>query len=304
MSWKVLCVVVFAWPCVVVASDAAPPSAAGVNMERLVLDDGEDASAWYNGSPEETTVSCSTDYVKQGRFSLKFANVVDHTKGEKNYPVGWPRTGKDLAKTKQTDWSGYDYFECWIYARTSRESLPSVPLGVGFYSSGRKQSTHVPLKQVKKDAWVKIVIPVAELADPKDVQRVQFNISEADYKHGDRVDFYIDDMALARFVTPVVAELALSRKVLYTSDPVLRAAYRLAGRQAADEVVAEFAIGRGSGEPVARAQAKASRQAEISLAVPRGLAPAIYWARLGLRDARGQMLDQKTVEFRVINGPF
>jgi len=302
MWWNVFWMAALASSWAVVAADA--PMRPDVVMERLVLDDGEDASGWYNGSPEETTLSSSADHVKQGRFSLKFANVVDHTKGEKNYPVGWPRVGKDLAKARQTDWSGYDYFECWIYARTRRESLPSVPLGVGFYHSGPKQSTHIPLKQVAKDAWVKIVIPVADLADPKDVQRVQFNISEADYKHGDRVDFYIDDMALTRFATPVVAELALSRKVVYAGDPVLTAAYRLAGRQTGSDVVAEFAIGRDPGDPLARAQAKANRQGEVSLALPRVLAPGTYWARLGLRDARGQMLDQRTVVFRVIEGPF
>ena len=42
--------------------------------------------------------------MKQGRFALKFANLVDYTKGERNYPIGWPRTGKDLAKAKRTDW--------------------------------------------------------------------------------------------------------------------------------------------------------------------------------------------------------
>ena len=94
------------------------------NKERLVLDDMEDVSGWYNGSPVETTLSASSEHVKQGKLALKFANVVDHTKGEENYPIGWPRTGKDLVKAKLTDWSAYDFFECWIYAQTSRGSLP------------------------------------------------------------------------------------------------------------------------------------------------------------------------------------
>jgi hypothetical protein len=307
MSRNLFWIIALASSCVVPVSEALAseaPLRPDVKMERLVLDDGEDASVWYNGSPEETTVSCSSEHVKQGRFAIKFANVVDHTKGEKNYPVGWPRTGKDLAKVKRTDWSAYDFFECWICAKTSRESLPKVPLAVGFYHSGPKQSTHIPLKQVKKDAWVKIVIPVGELAAPQDVQRVQFNISEADYKHGDQVEFYIDDMVLTRFATAVVAELLLSRSILYANDSVLTAAYRLAGRQAVDDLAAEFALGRGSDEPVARVQAKASRQGEVSLTLKQNLAPGMYWARLGLRDARGQWLDQKTVELRVIAGPF
>jgi hypothetical protein len=280
------------------------PIRAKDTKERFVLDDMESVSGWQNGSPDETTISASPEHVKQGRCSLKFANVVDHTKGETNYPVGWPRVGKDLAKAKRTDWSDYDFFECWIYAETSRQSLPGVPLGVGFYHSGRKQSTHRPLKEVTKDAWVKIVIPVAELAAPADVQRVQFNISEADYKHGDRVDFYIDDMALTRFVELVVAEFSLERKVLYSGDPAVAAVYKLAGRKGIETATVELAVGRGAAEPVARTQAKATRQGELSLALGRALTPGLYWGRLGLRDANGRLIDQKSLEFRVIGGPF
>lgn len=277
---------------------------AEANKERLVLDEMEDVSDWYNGSPEETTISASRVHVKQGRFSLKFANGVDYTKGEKGYPVGWPRIGKNMAKAKRTDWSSYDDFECWIYAETSRQSLPSVPLSVGFYHSGHKRSTQRPLKEIRKDAWVKIVIPIAELTDPADVERVQFNISEADYKHGDRVDFYIDDMVLTRFVEPVVAALALDRKILYAADPVVTAAFKLSGHKGMDGVTAEFAIGRGTAEPVVHVQTKAARQGELSLSLPRPLTPGTYWGRLGLRDATGKLIDQKAVEFRVIDGPF
>lgn len=304
MSWKLLLIVALAPPSGLFAADGAGQVGPDANKERLVLDDAEDASGWYNGSPDETTVSTSPAHVKQGRFSLKFANVVDHTKGEKNYPVGWPRVGKDFVKAKRTDWSGYDFFECWIYARTSRKSLPSVPLGVSFYHSGRKQSTHRPLKEVTGDAWVKIVIPVAELAGPGDVQRVQFNISEADYKHGDRVDFYIDDMVLTRYITPVVAELALDRKIVYCKEAAVTAVYKLAGRQGMEDVTAEFAVGRGAAAPLARVQVKAARHGELPLAVGGALTPGTYWGRLSLRDANGRQIDQKTVEFRAVEGPF
>ena len=119
------------------------------NKERLVLDDMEDVSDWYSGTPEETTISASDKHVKQGAHSLEFANRVDHTKGEKNYPVGWPRVGKDLAKTGMTDWSAYDLFECWIYTETSRPQLPVGPLSVGFYHSGPKRSSSFPLNNVR-----------------------------------------------------------------------------------------------------------------------------------------------------------
>jgi hypothetical protein len=273
------------------------------NKERRVIDDMEDISAWHNGSPEETTLSASSARVKQGKFALKFTNVVDYTKGEKNYPVGWPRADKNLAKMKLTDWSGYDFFECWVYAETSRESLPSVPLNVGFYHTGPKRSTSVPLGEVEKDAWVKIAIPISTLSDVADIQRVQFSISEANYKHGDRVDFYIDDMVLTRFVQPAIAELAMQRKILYADAPAVTASYRLMGYKGMDDVRADFEIDH-EGAPVATTAAKAARSGELTLPLRRALLPGNYCGRLSIRDGAGELIDQKQVEFQVIRGPF
>jgi len=291
---------------------AAAPDAAlknGPNKERLVLDDMEDVSDWGNGSPEETTISADAQYVKEGRLSLKFANLVDHTRGEKNYPVGWPRTRKALSKTGPTDWSGYDFFECWIYAGTSRPSLPGTPLGIGFYHSGPKRSTGVSLDDVKKDSWAKIVIPIAEMEEAADVQAVQFHISEANYRHGDRVDFFIDEMVLTRFIHPVIAGFEPRRKLLYQNDRHVMATYALMGRQGMDGVTVRLAIAADGQSPVAQSTAAASREGELTLAIDKPLEPGDYQATLALhrrgRDgAPGEELDRRQTAFRVIEGPF
>lgn len=274
------------------------------NQERLVLDDMEDVADWDNGSPDETVLSASGERVKQGKTALLFANTVDHTKGEKNYPVGWPRTGKALRRENLTDWSAYDFLECWIYARTSRAELPKTPLGVGFYHSGHKRSSHFPLGEVKKDAWVKVVIPVPKLLDPADVQRVQFNISESDYKHGDRVDFFIDDVVLTRYVEPALAEVSLEREIVYSGGRTLRAAYELVGYKDLERTKAELAVAPAGGPPVAQSTAPAARRGEIALTLDKPLAPGEYRALVGLRDAAGRLIDRKEAPFRVIRGPF
>jgi hypothetical protein len=271
------------------------------NTQRLVLDDIRDTAGWDNGSPEETTLSISD---RHARRALLFANVVDHTQGEKNYPVGWPRTGLNLAKAKRTDWSGYDFFECWIYAEASRPSLPKTPISVGFYHSGQKRSSHFPLTEVRKDAWAKVVIPVARLLDPKDVQRVQFNISESDYKHGDRADFYIGDVALARFAEPAVAELTPQRGIIYSNARTFRASYKLVGHQGLEGTKVELVLGLEGRPPAARAAAGAARDGEIALPIAAPLEPGSYRATLGLRDAHGKLIDRKDAPVRVIRGPF
>lgn len=275
-------------------------------MERLVLDDMEDVGDWYNGSPEETTLAASELQVKQGKTALLFANVVDHTKGEKNYPIGWPRTGKDLRKLGPTDWSAYDYFECWIYATTSRDALPKTPLSVGFYHSGPKRSTSFRLTDVRKDQWVRIQIPIAKIEPPNDIQRVQFNISESDYAHGDHVDFYIDDVVLTRFAHPVIGSMHARRRLIYASARNLSAEFELLGSRSATEVTVVLDVGQGK---KALASASASLgdvpgEIEVDLPTGRAFAPGEAWMKLMLQDASGKVLHEKEAMFRVIEGPF
>ena len=209
------------------------PSGKGLteqNKERLAIADMENIADWRTDTTVETTLSRG-DKHQAGQHSLLFANKIDHSQGEKSYPIGWPRVNKDLAKAKLTDWSAYDAFECWIYAETSAAVLPSEPLGIGFSFSGKKQSSGFPLTQLRKDKWTKIVIPIAKLTAPEDVRRVQFHLSEANYKHGDRVDFYINDVVLTRFVDPAVNSFNPRRQVVYASQKHLEGRFHARGTQ-------------------------------------------------------------------------
>ncbi len=278
---------------------------AGVPLERLVLDDMEDSGDWYNGSPEETKLAASDLHAKKGKFALEFANLVDHMKGEKNYPIGWPRTGKDLKGEGPTDWSDYEFFECWIYATTSRDALPRNPLGLGFYHSGPKRSTSFPLDSVRKDEWTKIRIPISRIELAGDVQRVQFNISESNYSHGDQVNFYIDDVVLTRFAHPVIGAMAAQRRIVYAGDRYVTAQFELLGNRAGKEVDIVLAVGSGS-ETLAQTSGKAGDLGgEITVTVDpdRAFAPGEAWMKLMLRDAAGKTLHERQATFRVIEGP-
>ena len=288
---------------------AVPLSAAeapDAPMERLVLDDMEDVGDWYNDSPDETALTASEVHVKQGKTALLFANVVDHTKGEKNYPIGWPRSGKDLRKSGPTDWSGYDYFECWIYATTSREALPKTPVSVGFYHSGPKRSTSFPLAEVRKDQWVKIQIPIAKIEPSNDIRRIQFNISESNYTHGDHVDFYIDDVVLTRFAHPVIGSMHARRRLIYTSDRHLSAEFELLGSRSATDVTVVLEVGQGE-NIIASASASPGDLAgeiEVDLAARQSFAAGEAWMKVRLQDGSGKVLHEKEATFRVIEGPF
>ncbi len=276
------------------------------NKERLVLDDMRDVADWYNGSPDETMLAASELHTKQGKFALEFANVVDHTKGEKNYPIGWPRSGKDLKKLGLTDWSDYEYFECWIYVTTSRESLPKSPLGVGFYHSGPRRTSSFRLAEIRKDEWVKITIPISKIELPGDVQRVQFNISESDYAHGDHVDFYIDDVVLTRFAHPVIGSMAPRRRLVYANERHFTAQFELLGSRSGQEVEVVLEIGRGEETHARMSGAAGDLQGEITVALEsnRPLTPGESWVKLKLQGESGKRLHARQSTFRVIEGPF
>lgn len=278
---------------------------ADVPMERLVIDDMEDIADWGNGSPDETKLNASDLHAKEGKFALEFANVVDHTKGEKNYPIGWPRSGKDL-KGELTDWSDYEYFECWVYVTTSRESLPRNPLGVGFYHSGPKRSSSFPLDDVRKDQWTKIKIPISKIELADDVQRVQFNISESNYSHGDRVNFYIDDVVLTRFAHPVIGAMAARRRLVYANDRRVTAQFELLGNRSGKDVQIVLEVGRGD-ETIAKASGKAVDLVDeitVDLDPSRPLTTGQSWLRLTLQDKASKPLHSRQADFRVIEGPF
>jgi hypothetical protein len=282
------------------------PSGKGMregNLERLMLDNMEDVSGWVNGSPLETKLSRSSR-AHGGKHALLFANVIDYTQGEKNYPIGWPRTNRNLVKEQRTDWSAYDRFECWIYVDTNREALPKAPLGVSFAHPGHRRSTHVQLDQVQKGQWVQVVIPISKFDDPQHVNSIQFHISESSYKHGDHVDFYISGLALARFVDPAVNEFELQRQVVYDRPGCLVASYSLVGSRGMDQLNAELAIGQGDRVAAKATVAHTPRRGEVELPISVRLAPGQYWAQLGLRDAAGRLIDRRRAEFRVIQGPF
>ncbi len=286
--------------------DARADDLPDVPMERLLIDDMEDVADWYNGSPEETMLAASDIHVKEGKFSLEFANVVDHTKGEKNYPIGWPRAGKDLKPLKLTDWSDYEYFECWIYVTTSREALPRDPLGIGFYHSGPKRSTSFPLGDIRKDQWTRIRIPILKIELAADVQRIQFNISESNYSHGDRVNFYIDDVVLTRFAHPVIGSMTAERRLVYTSDRCVTAEFQLLGNRSGKEVNVVLEIGRGEEKFATVKGAAADLQGEITAEMEAGqsLTAGPAWMKLTLHDDSGKPLHTIQSLFRVIEGPF
>lgn len=197
------------------AAVAQPPALQPVregNIERLVLDDGldTDAATW---SPAEAVVTVDNKHARRGDTSLRFHIDVNWETGQKDYPVGWPRMYRWWPEGAQ-DWSTYDYLDFSIYTEASRPTLPTNPLGLILKGANRQNIMTRELTELRPGAWTDYRLPLADILGYETMTGVQFYISESNYRHGDVLDFWIDNMSIVRLLEPSASSTVLPEKVI------------------------------------------------------------------------------------------
>lgn len=205
-------------PAMVCAQAEEPP------MEPFVLADGDSGSEW---SIAEATMEPDDTHSRSGS-AMRFHIDVNHETGQPDYPIGWPRTHMGIPEDHQ-DWREWDFIDFWVYAETSRESLPGTPLGFIVRSPDRPNSYTVTLSEARKGEWVHFRFPTSEMPNPAECTRVQFFIAESNYNHGDVVDFWIDDLALLRYAEPTLLSMTPLKRVQYADVDVVRVEIELTG---------------------------------------------------------------------------
>lgn len=205
----------------------------GHEFRELVLADGSDPEAWV---PAECEITSSDEHAREGA-AIHMHIPVDFHAGEIKYPIGWPRMYLPFADEAR-DWSGYDFLSLWIYAETSRDKLPSTPLGLIVRCPDRGSSYGRSLTELTAGEWLHVVTPISALPDATNCAAVQFYISESNYADRDTVDFYVDDMKLLAYAEPTVLELTPLTGLMYADAMSLRVQVRIAGL--ADDVVADM----------------------------------------------------------------
>ncbi|MCX7886240.1 MAG: hypothetical protein N3B01_03145 [Verrucomicrobiae bacterium] len=111
---------------------------------------------------------------------------------------------------------------------------------------------------MKPNDWVEIRIPIAKIPRHNDVRYIQFHISEANYKHGDKLDLYIDDLALLRYARPTILDFSAETGVAFTDAHSLAAQFHLSGVRPGETVPVVCELRRGN-KVAARSNTLAAR---------------------------------------------
>jgi hypothetical protein len=239
----------------VFAAFSKPCDAAELPLEKRIVFGPESAPQW---SAPESAVETAAEPSRTGSPVLHWQITVDHFAGEPNYPIGWPRANCALRDAIARDWSDWDYFEFWVFADITRAALPRDPVGLALHTPDKREAYTRLLSELKKGEWVQVRIPLSQVPRRDDVRLMQVHISEANYRHQDRLDFYFDQIALLRYAQPTLLDLAAESEVMFTDARQLAVKFQLAGVKAEDrvEVVCEF---RRNGDVVARMAAAYGR---------------------------------------------
>lgn len=245
------------------------------NIERLVLDDGADfdAAAW---TPAEGVVTVDKKHVKRGDTSLRLHIDVNWSTGEKAYPIGWPRMNRKWPEAVQ-DWSGYDYFEFSIFVESSRTTLPATPMGMTLYDQTGKKNYSRSLTDLRLGEWTDYRIPVADLMRSIPCTGMQFHISESEYKDGDVLDFWIDNVSLTRFTQPTLAASTLPEQAITKGTRYLTADLNLMGVKTGDSASVTWRItANGKSAATGKLTAQAGKHRYYLTLPPKGLGPGVY----------------------------
>jgi hypothetical protein len=229
------CLMVLFLAAVVSVQGGEPP------METLVLADGDSNSKWHTA---EATMRPDATHALDGR-AMRFHIDVNHRTGQPDYPIGWPRTYLPMPDDAR-DWRNWDFVEFWLYADTSRESLPNTPLGFIVRSPDRSNSYNRTVHEARQGKWTRVRVPTADMPCPAQCMTVQFFIAESNYNHGDVLDFWIDGLALLRYAEPTIISMRPLGRVQYADTDVVRIEVGMTGLDEGQTAELLVRLARGS----------------------------------------------------------
>jgi len=287
----------------IAAALLAATVAAADDFEYSPFEDFEDCSAWIKGDPNtdmtqrEVGVAPSSEFVHEGEQSLAFMIRVDWTpKPGQQYAKGWPMLNREL--DPPLDWSAWDRVFFWLYTQTEDPLPQDRVLRVGFFGEGEEArgGPWYTIPDIVPNEWKLVSVPLDAERDWTRVNRISFYVAEGWYQDGDRVNFYIDDMQLARRISPALQSAAVASRTGDRGSLVVEVA--LEGRPDPARHSVRCTVtdldGGERGQMRWRLEERAQRF-EMDL---HGVPPGSHYALVELMDGEGAVLDSRRQYFR------
>ena len=207
----------------------------------------ESLKNWQNVTGEGQLTLVDTPK-KTGSKALKFQVTVDHATDGGNssgpYLIGWPRI-EYIFPQNTMDMTQYDYLQMWIRVDSNRDEVADDYTYLACtISSWDSSAPRFLLKQeilgsVAQKEWIEVLIPIKTIIKEqgtanenfwKNIMRIEIFISENMYKHGDVLEFVLDDISLIKFNSPVLKSIEVPR-YLFASDNLLHIKQLILGEQ-------------------------------------------------------------------------
>ncbi len=264
------------------------------------LDDFEDTSPWITGDPntdltqKDAAVTPSDKFVHEGAQSLAFMISVNWTEREgEKYAKGWPMLSRDFAPAQ--DWSAWDHVQFWLYTDTDIE----IPFGRVLRCKPKIEGDEGPdwytIPGIEAGKWQLVSMPLEAQFDWSAVTGFTFYVAEQWYHDGDRIDFYIDDMRLARRNWAIIQSATVSSRV-FPRGAAPRVDVRVDGPPEGATVSCALTDEAGDAQH-SQTVSLATRHAVFDLDVE-GLGAGSHWTDLTLTDASGEVRDTRRQYFR------
>jgi hypothetical protein len=195
------------------AQDAATGAVSQSSSQQLEC--MSEPSGWSIPDNEATVMQSDVTCPAGGKV-LQMTVPVDYSKGQKGYPIGWPRMYFQKLKPEEADWSRWDNFEFMVMIKASRPDL--AKLSCSLTIGGRPNQWNRIIKLKAQGEWMRITVPVAELKSKniqtEKVPQIVFSITESDYADKDVIDLFIGGFNLTK------SSAAAAAIVLTPSNPV------------------------------------------------------------------------------------
>ena len=299
------------------AAETPSPYEAAARAGHLeTLDLGGSFADWKNGTAEgKTEITEAARHANP--IGLRWTVVIDHLHdgGEGgNYPVGWPRVAREF-KPDELDLSRYDTLEVWLRIDSSREeaAIDHTRVGLVISSHAGKKALYEKTVDlgIRQRVWLPLRFPVKPMlaaadagAEPwKSISRIQFYVSEQDYRHGTRLIFDVGEVSLLRLMAPVIAgvdaphHLLLPRRTLAFGFDVLGIA---AVAKGSHTVLASCEEAAGAVCAQTRQDLADPHRVVLPLMATR---PGTYRLRLTITDAAGRQCSEWAQPVTLHAGP-